>query len=106
VCIAALRAGLAAALVLALGSISSVTRRAVAHSWYPARCCGGEDCKRVDSIEMLADGDMLFRAGSIAVVVPAEFMRLPSPDNDAHVCFYRVGTGYYRPRCVFVPGVI
>jgi hypothetical protein len=43
---------------------------------------------------------------SVLVVVPAEFMRLPSPDNDTHVCVYRVGSGEYRPRCVFVPGVI
>ena len=70
----------------------------------PIRCCGGEDCRKVDSIETLPDGDMLFRAGSIAVVVPAEFLRLPSQDNDTHVCVYRVGSGEYRPRCVFVPG--
>jgi hypothetical protein len=43
---------------------------------------------------------------SVLVVVPAEFMRLPSPDNDTHVCVYRVGSAEYRPRCVFVPGVI
>ena len=61
---------------------------------------------KVDSIEMLEDGDMRFHAGSISVVVAAEFMRLPSPDNDTHVCVYRVGSGEYRPRCVFVPGVM
>ena len=81
-------------------------RQAVAHSWYPTKCCGGHDCRKVDSIEKLDDGDLRFRAGSISVVVPAEFMRLPSPDNDTHVCVYRVGSGEYRPRCVFVPGLI
>jgi hypothetical protein len=75
-----------------------------AHSWYPQRCCGGEDCRKVDRIETLEDGDLLFHAGSISVVVPAEFMRLPSPDNDTHVCVYQIGNGEYRPRCVFVPG--
>ena len=91
---------------LAFGVIVAGARQAVAHSWYPSKCCGGHDCQRVDSIEKLDDGDLRFRAGSISVVVPAEFMRLPSPDNDTHVCVYRVGSGEYRPRCVFVPGLI
>jgi hypothetical protein len=91
---------------LAFGVIVSGPQQAVAHSWYPAKCCSGQDCQKVDSIEKLDDGDLRFRAGSISVVVPAEFMRLPSPDNDTHVCVYRVGSGEYRPRCVFVPGLI
>jgi hypothetical protein len=94
------------AIALALGGAVSGAGRAVAHSWYPTKCCGGHDCRKVDSIEKLDDGDLLFHMGSISVVVPAEFMRLPSPDNDTHVCVYRVGTGEYRPRCVFVPGLI
>ncbi|MGE0848831.1 MAG: hypothetical protein AB7O44_04290 [Hyphomicrobiaceae bacterium] len=49
---------------------------------------------------------MLFRAGPISVVVPAEFMRLPSPESHTHVCVYQVRSGEYLPRCVFVPGVI
>jgi hypothetical protein len=61
---------------------------------------------QVDSIEMLDDGDMLFRAGSISVVVAAGFQRLPSLDNHTHVCVYRVRSGEYRPRCVFVQGVM
>ena len=81
-----------------------IASRALAHSWYPARCCSGQDCRKVDRIESLPDGDALFHAGSISVVVPAEFMRLPSEDNETHVCVYRVGSGEYRPRCVFVPG--
>ena len=96
---------LALAVSLALGAVVLGTHHAVAHSWYPAKCCSGRDCQRVDSIEMLEDGDMLFRAGSISVVVPAEFMRLPSQDNNAHICVYQVGSGEYRPRCVFVPGL-
>jgi hypothetical protein len=94
------------ALVLGLGAVVSGTRHAVAHSWYPAKCCSGQDCRKVDSIEKLEDGDMLFRAGAISVVVAAEFLRLPSPDNDTHVCVYQVGSGEYRPRCVFVPGLM
>ena len=98
-------AGMALALALALGAVLLAARHALAHSWYPEKCCGGHDCRKVDSIEKLADGDMLFRAGPISVVVPAEFMRLPSPDNDTHICVYQVRGSEYRPRCVFVPGL-
>jgi hypothetical protein len=102
----ALRAGTVLALVLFLAAALACEQRAAAHSWYPAKCCAGHDCRKVDSIEKLEDGDLLFRAGPVLVVVPAEFMRLPSPDNDTHVCVYKVGSGEYRPRCVFVPGLI
>jgi hypothetical protein len=103
-------AGTVAVLSLAAG-IASVPAllgpapsRALAHSWYPVRCCSDQDCRKVDRIEPLEDGDALFHAGPISVVVPAEFMRLPSEDNHTHVCVYRIGSGEYRPRCVFVPG--
>jgi hypothetical protein len=102
-----LHAGAAAVLALSVAVLLALAARdALAHSWYPARCCSGQDCRKVDSIEKLPDGDMLFRAGSISVVVPAEFMRLPSQDNDTHVCVYQVRGGEYRPRCVFVPGLM
>jgi hypothetical protein len=94
---------LAAAISLLDGTIPGISF-ALAHSWYPDKCCGGQDCKVVDSIDLLPDGDQLFHAGPISVVVPAEFKRLPSQDNNVHVCVYRIGSGEYRPRCVFVPG--
>jgi hypothetical protein len=102
---AAWRAGRALALVSAFAAVLLPTPDAAAHSWYPAKCCSGEDCMKVDSIEKLPDGDLLFRAGAVSVVVPAEFRRQTSPDNDTHVCVYKVRGGEYRPRCVFVPGV-
>jgi hypothetical protein len=92
------------AIALAPGPFLPDSSRALAHAWYPVRCCSGEDCRKVDRIEHLDDGDALFHAGSISVVVPAEFLRLPSEDNETHVCVYRIGSGEYRPRCVFVPG--
>ena len=106
-----LHAGTAVALAafvaigLDFGAVAPGTRQALAHSWYPAKCCSGQDCRKVDSIEKLEDGDLLFRAGPVSVVVPAEFQRLPSPDNNTHVCVYQVRNGEYRPRCVFVPGI-
>jgi hypothetical protein len=92
---------LAALLLLATGPIAPL---ATAHSWYPPKCCAGQDCMVVERIERLEDGDERYYAGAISVVVPAEFKRLPSQDDHVHVCVYRVGSGEYRPRCVFVPG--
>ena len=94
------------ALALSAATVTADTRPAAAHSWYPQKCCSGQDCMKVDSIEVLENGDMRFQAGAISVVVAAEFLRLPSQDNDTHVCVYQVGSGEYRPRCVFVPGVM
>ena len=75
-----------------------------AHSWYPQTCCNDKDCRVVDKVDALPDGGELFHAGSITVVVPRHFKRMPSQDSQVHLCFYRVFTGEYRPRCVFVPG--
>ena len=106
------KVGTAAALVASFALLSSTVEAllgvvpAVAHSWYLEKCCASHDCSKVDSIEKLPDGDLLFRAGPISVVVPAEFQRLPSPDSDTHVCVYQVGSGEHRPRCVFVPGLM
>jgi hypothetical protein len=75
-----------------------------AHSWYPQTCCNDKDCRIVDKVDPLPDGGELFHAGSITVIVPRHFKRMPSQDSRVHLCFYRVFTGEYRPRCVFVPG--
>jgi hypothetical protein len=95
---------LSAAALLPLAAIVLEARHAFAHSWYPEKCCGGQDCHMVDRIDPLPDGDEMFHAGAISVVVPIEFKRLPSQDNRIHVCVYTVRSGEYRPRCVFVPG--
>src|SRR5215813_2607594 len=77
---------------------------AQAHSWYPKVCCNDKDCLIVDKVDALPDGAELFHAGSITVIVPKYFKRMPSQDSHVHLCYYRVFTGEYRPRCVFVPG--
>jgi hypothetical protein len=89
--------------VLLLSAIGGLAR-AHAHSWYPQTCCNDRDCRVVDKVDALPDGAELFHAGSITVVVPRHFKRMPSQDSQVHLCFYRVFTGEYRPRCVFVPG--
>jgi len=91
---------LAAQLLPLSGGLGS----ARAHSWYPQTCCNDKDCRVVDKVDPLPDGGQLFHAGSITVIVPRQFKRLPSQDSNVHLCYYRVFTGEYRPRCVFVPG--
>ena len=91
--------GVCAGLLLVLPSADP----GIAHSWYPRRCCGGEDCRRVDKIDYLPDGDMVLHVGYIEVVVPRDFVKEPSEDTDAHVCV-SIATGTYRPVCVFMPG--
>jgi len=77
---------------------------AYAHGWYPRRCCGGNDCWRVDKIDILPGGDMLMHAGGIEVFVPRHFLQEPSVDGDPHVCAVSIATGVYLPVCVFMPG--
>ena len=102
-----LKVGLAASLLIAalfLPSAIGGFARANAHSWYPQTCCNDKDCRIVDKVDSLPDGAELFHAGSVTVIVPKHFKRMPSQDSHVHVCYYRVFTGEYRPRCVFVPG--
>ena len=84
-------------LVLAYGD------HAQAHSWYPERCCGGEECRKVDKIDVLPSGDMITHVGWMEVVVLHNFVKQPSEDADAHVCI-SFATGTFRPVCVFMPG--
>jgi hypothetical protein len=75
-----------------------------AHSWYPLRCCGDQDCRKVDKIDYLPDGGMVMHAGPMEVFVPHYFLQEPSEDGDAHVCAVSLTTGTYLPVCVFMPG--
>jgi hypothetical protein len=84
--------------------ILPTTERVNAHSWYPLRCCGGYDCRKVDKIDVLPDGSMIMHAGAVEVVVPRNFIREPSQDSDAHVCAIPLVPGTYVPVCVFLPG--
>lgn len=89
---------------LAFASVAGGPAPGHTHSWYPQTCCNDKDCRIVDKVDALPDGAELFHAGSITVIVPRHFKRMPSQDSQVHLCFYRVFTGEYRPRCVFVPG--
>jgi hypothetical protein len=91
--------GVCAACLLLLPTADQVN----AHSWYPQRCCGGQDCRKIDKIDFLPDGGMVMHVGYMEVVVPRNFVLEVSEDADAHVCV-SIATGTYRPVCVFMPG--
>ena len=80
--------------------------RAHAHSWYPPQCCNENDCRQVDRIDTLANGDIVMHFGSHEVAVPRAFEKQPSRDQNAHVCVYRTISGRWAPRCVFLPGLV
>ena len=92
-----------AAFGAALATLTNL-QQANAHSWYPQRCCGGNDCQKVDRIEFLPGGEMLMHAGRMKVLVPRYFVRELSEDGDAHVCAVSIVEGKYEPVCVFMPG--
>ena len=94
----------AAAMLASIPLLQGSRGQAHAHSWYPPRCCGGKDCKKVERIDFLPDGAMLMHAGPIEVVVPRYFLQEPSADGDAHVCAVAIAVGRYLPVCVFMPG--
>jgi hypothetical protein len=81
-------------------------RRTHAHSWYPPQCCNENDCRKVDRIDELSNGDLVMHFGSQDVLVPSGFEKHPSRDQNAHVCVYRTITGRWAPRCVFLPGLV
>ncbi len=66
------------------------------HSWYPAECCGGQDCHPV-SCESLVETEDGVRWGEL--VFKGEQIRA-SQDGGCHVCY---GLGEpTKPFCVFI----
>ena len=90
---------------LAVGCTLSPSRTH-AHSWYPPQCCNDNDCRKVDRIDTLPNGDLVMHFGSHEVAVPRSFEKQPSRDGHAHVCVYRTISGRWAPRCVFLPGTV
>ena len=83
-----------------------VPSRTLAHSWYPPQCCNENDCRQVDRIDDLSNGDVVMHFGGQEVLVPRSFEKQPSRDHNAHVCVYRTISGRWAPRCVFLPGLV
>ena len=92
---------------------------AAAHDWYPMECCHAMDCAPVEKVEMLvgpgiasmlsspaqadALGAMLVTTRHGSVVVPANFPRRESKDNQMHACMRPTSDGTMRLLCLFLP---
>lgn len=74
---------------------------AFAHSWYPAKCCSGTDCKPVpcDSLVELKGGDMGYVDENGKAYRFAKEKINPSEDNECHVCIHATSD---QPLCVFI----
>ena len=96
-----------------------VATPAAAHDWYPMECCHSMDCAPVEKVEMIpgpaitsmlgtpvpadALGSMLVTTKHGSVIVPANFPRRESKDNQMHACVRPGYKGYMRLICIFLP---
>jgi len=88
---------------------------AAAHEWYPVECCSGMDCAPVEKVEIISlqsagimgsaplPGSMLITTKHGTVIVPANFPRRESKDNQMHACIRPSTGGTPRLICLFLP---
>ena len=88
---------------------------AAAHDWYPVECCSGMDCAPVEKVEIISlqsagimgsaplPGSMLITTKHGTVIVPANFPRRESKDNQMHACIRPSTGGTPRLICLFLP---
>jgi len=107
------------ALVAAMAVAFWLATPAAAHDWYPMECCHAMDCAPVEKVEMLpgpaiasmlsspaqadALGAMLVTTRHGSVVVPGNFPRRESKDNQMHACMRPGQGGSMRLICIFMP---
>ena len=79
---------------------------ATAHSWYPIRCCSGEDCAPVIR-KVPAEGGKWVTSSRGTVFVPNSFRTDASRDNESHICMQTdpVVKGRMKLLCYFEPGI-
>lgn len=83
--------------IAALLAVAVTAGTAVAHSWYPSACCGGDDCFPVACDQLVED-----RTGWVYLPTGNHFETTqvqPSQDRSCHVC---LGLADKRSLCAFV----
>lgn len=98
-----------------VAALSAPAGPAAAHDWYegltsPAgeRCCNGRDCVPVGHRYASGSGRLEVEIdGRWVAVDPGALVAVPSPDGEAHACFWRhwmARTLTPMIRCVVLPG--
>ena len=74
---------------------------AQAHSWYPERCCHGEDCIVLPegAVRISSDGWVVTTTGETIPFDDPRVMR--SPDGRFHQCTFPAEP--HTTQCIFVP---
>ena len=88
--------------LVALSAAGRLSPGALAHSWYPHRCCNDMDCFPAESTHRDGHGNLVLSRGRIVVRIPRSFPIEASPDGKVHFCVWDSGWGY-EARCVFLP---
>jgi hypothetical protein len=99
--------------------VAATATPAAAHDWYPIECCSGMDCAVVQKVEITpapgysgllgspayasGPGSMIVTTKHGTVVVPANFPRRESKDNQMHACMRPTSDGGMRLLCLFLP---
>ena len=99
--------------------VAATATPVAAHDWYPIECCSGMDCAVVEKVEVApapgisgilgspayasGPGSMIVTTKHGTVVVPANFPRRESKDNQMHACMRPTSDGGMRLLCLFLP---
>jgi hypothetical protein len=102
-------------LSLLVALFCAVASAAQAHGWYEGliapsggSCCNGRDCRPVSYRYEPQTGRLEVQIeGTWIAVNPATLLPIPSPDGQAHACFWHTWQGQKMMpmlRCVIMPG--
>lgn len=77
-----------------------LTGGSIAHEWYPAACCSGNDCRPVECSELVERGKGIAYRNFYFY----DQMIKPSLDGQCHVCISNETTPEFIPvpHCVFI----
>lgn len=97
-------------MIVALGIVIFSTT-ALAHSWYSAECCSGNDCSEVLDAQKLPDGNMLVTTKHGQGIVKPKTDKRPSRDAVDHACLVMMPEHLIDPanpnlkyvRCYYIP---
>ena len=91
-----------AALITIILYSTITSNKAYPHEWYSYECCNDNDCGPVLSKEDTGHGTWIITSKKGMVLVPYDFPKLPSQDDQEHICLFFDGIRLVV-RCYYVP---